>query len=173
MSYSKTLKLINDCLKFSISKDETRLQLNGIYYDPKLEQAVSTNGYVMTYSKHKYIPEFADKIVDFKDMSIISGEFLKYSSVIPVKFKESEIASIPKTLIVKQKRPTVKAFYVKGKGFILSEIALDSYEFAINPEFLKPLVGHHLEFEWNNDLAPIRVTIQENDTYYIIMPMKV
>jgi hypothetical protein len=35
MSYSKTLKLINDCLKFSISKDETRLQLNGIYYDPK------------------------------------------------------------------------------------------------------------------------------------------
>ena len=103
----------------------------------------------------------------------IRFEFLKYSAVIPTKFKDSEIVNISKTLIVKQKRPTVKAFYVKGKGFILSEIELDSYEFAINPEFLKPLVGHHLEFEWNNNLAPIRVTIQGGDTYYIIMPIRV
>ncbi len=166
-------KLVNDSLKFSISKDETRLNLNGVYYDPKLEQAVSTNGFIMTYSKQKYIPELADKIVDFKDMSIISRDFLKYSAVIPVKFKESEIVNISKALIVKQKRPIMKAFYVKGKGFILSEIALDSYEFAINPEFLKPLVGYTLEFEWNNDLAPIRVTLLENDSYYNIMPMKV
>lgn len=167
-----TLKVINDCLKFSISKDETRIYLNGVYYDPKLEQAVSTDGHIMTYSKQKYVAEFADKIVDFKDMSIIKREFLKYSGVIPKKFKEKETVNISKHLYLKQRYCKIKAFFVKGVGFTLSETALDNYEFAINPEFLKPILGNTLEVEYNGPLEPIRFTIKEDDTYYIVMPIK-
>jgi len=170
---SKNVKLINDCLKFSVSKDETRLNLNGIYFDPKGKKAVSTNGYIMTYSSYKYNAAFANKIVDFKNMSVIEREFLKYSAVIPNKFKEKVAVNITKDLIVKQKRPIIKAYYVKNEGFKLSDTPLDTFEFVINPEFLKPLVGNVLEMEYNSELNPIRFTLCSQDSYYIVMPIRV
>lgn len=169
----KTEKLITDCLKFSISKDETRPNLNGVYFDPKAENAVSTNGYIMTYSRHKYDDALKDRIIDFKDMRVIKREFLKYEAAIPKVFAKSELVNIRKDLVVKQRRVTVKAYYVSGKGFVLSETELEEYEFAINPEFLKPLVGYALVMEYSRPLQPIRFTLVDQDSYYIVMPMKV
>jgi DNA polymerase III sliding clamp (beta) subunit (PCNA family) len=169
---SKLVKLINDCLKFSISKDETRPNLNGVYFDSKGENAVSTDGYIMTCSKHKYDAELADKIVNFKDMSIVKREFLKYDAIIPKKFKNKATVIITKGLYVKQKRVEIKAYFTLENGFILSSTPLENYEFAINPEFLKPLIGNTLDLEYNGALAPIRFTLVDQDSYYIIMPMK-
>jgi hypothetical protein len=170
---SKLLKLVNDSLKFSISKDETRRQLMGVYFDSKEGNAVSTNGYIMTYSKHKYDAELADKIIDFTDMSVIKREFLKYSAVIPKSFKNKTTVIITKNLYLKQKGVQIKAYFTLDNGFVLSSTPLENYEFVINPEFLKPLIGYTLELEYNGKLEPIRVTLIEQDSYYIIMPLKV
>lgn len=170
---TKTLKLIDDCLKFSVSKDETRLNMNGIYYDPKLKNAVSTNGYIMTYSKSKYVEEFSDKIIDFKNMSVIKREFLAYQSVIPKTFLNHDTVSIGSHHTLSQRYTKVKAYFIFNKGFVLSETVIDDHEFVIDPKFLKPLVGHTLVVSYIDNLKPIRFTLVENDSYFIIMPMKV
>ena len=170
---NKLVKLINDSLKFSVSKDETRRHLNGVYFDPKGENAVSTNGFIMTYSKYKYDAELADKIIDFTDMSVIKRDFLKYDAVIPKNFKSKAVVQITKELYVKQKRVSIKAYYTLENGFVLSSTPLENYEFAINPEFLKPLIGNTLELEYNGKLEPIRFTLVDQDSYYIVMPIKV
>lgn len=169
----RTSKLIDDCLKFSVSKDETRLMLNGIYYDPKLGNAVSSDGYVMTYSKSKFVEEFSDKIIDFKNMEVIRKEFLKYSSVIPKTFTNTDTVRILKCHTIYQRRVLIKAYFIKNKGFILSETVIENHEFVIDPKFLKPLVGHTLVVDYNNSLQPIRFTLKEDDSYFIVMPMKV
>ena len=167
-------KLVSDCLKFSVSKDETRLHLNGVYFDPKSEMAVSTDGFIMTYSRSSYVQEFADMIVDFKSMNTIRREFLKYDAVIPKSFKHVETVKIDKSLGVKsQRRVTIKAFFIKDQGFILAKNYSGEYEFAINPEFLKPLLGHTLEVSYNEKLSVVHFTLVENDSYYLIMPIKV
>ena len=48
---NKTYDLIEKCLKFSISKDETRRHLNGVYYDSSTLNAVSTDEYILTKSR--------------------------------------------------------------------------------------------------------------------------
>ena len=170
----KLTKLIDNCLKFSISKDETRYYLQGVYFDPKLKNAVSTDGYIMTYSQEKYDEELSDKIIDFNNMQVIKKEYLKYSSVIPKKFDNSEYVKIDKNEAIKNQRHVkIKAFYVKNKGFIFAESINEEYEFAINPYFLKPLIGYTLTMEYSGKYNPIRFTLKDGDSYYIIMPIRV
>jgi hypothetical protein len=148
--------------------------MNGVFFDPYFENAVSTNGYIMTYSKSKFIQEFADKIVDFKDMSIIDREFLTYDTVIPKKFQHKVTVNIGKHLLIKkQRRVVLKAFFIKDIGFMILETPPDKFEFAVNPEFLRPLIGHVLELEYNDSLVQIRFTLKEDDSYYVVMPIKV
>lgn len=170
---SKMLKLIDNCLKFSVSTDETRIFLQGVYFNPKLGEAVSTDGYILTYSKAKYVEEFADKIIDFKNMNVINKEYLKYSSVIPKNFKNKETVRIEKNEVItkRQKRCKIKAFYIKNKGFVFAESVNEEYAFAINPYFLKPLVGYTLTVEYNSKLNPLRFTLKDDDSYYIVMPI--
>jgi hypothetical protein len=169
---NKLVKLIDDCLKFSISKDETRINMHGVYFDSKGENAVSINGFIMTYSKYKYDAELADKIVDFKYMRLIKRDFLKYDAVIPKIFKSKSTVQITKGLYVKQKRVEIKAYFTLDNGFVLSSTPLENYEFVINPEFLKPLLGNTLELEYNGKLEAIRFTLVDQDSYYIVMPIK-
>ena len=168
----KNYKLFKKCLESTISKDEIRLNLNGVYFDPKEQQAVSTNGYAMTISKSLYEADFADKIVNFKNMSTIKREFLRYSSVIPKKSQHSEYVRIGENVNVKQKRAELKAYFIKDVGFEIAKDYTGEYEFAIDPKFLKPLIGYTLKVEYNGKLQPIMFTLEEDDSYYIVMPMK-
>jgi len=114
--YSDNIKLVKKCLTDSTSTDIFRPNIMGVYFDPKLNQAVSTNGISMTYSKALYESEFADKIVDFKDMKVIKKEYLKYSTVIPKKFDNSVTVSIGKHLKVTQKKQQLKHFLLNQMG---------------------------------------------------------
>lgn len=168
----KNYKLIEACLKATISKDETRLNLNGVYFDPKTQRAVSTNGFVMTYSNRMYNADFADKIVDFKNMTTINKEFLKYDAVIPTKFEHSEVTLISNNVNIKQKRVEFKAYFVKGKGFTIAKDFDGEFDFCLEPKYLKPLIGYQLEVKYNGPLQPVQFTLEEDDSYYIVMPMK-
>ena len=168
----KNYKLIEACLKATISKDETRLNLCGVYFDPKTQRAVSTTGYCMTYSNRMYNADFADKIVDFKNMTTINKEFLNYVQVIPKKFEHSEVTLIENNVNIKQKRVEFKAYFIKGKGFTIAKDFDGEFDFCIDPKFLKPLIGYTLKVEYNGKLQPVRFTLEEDDSYYIVMPMK-
>lgn len=169
---SNLFKLIETCLKATISKDETRLNLNGVYFDPSKQQAVSTNGYAMTFSKRFYDNDFANKIVDFKNMTTIKKEFLKYAAVIPKKFNNTEMVMLGKNLDIKQKRPEFKAYFVKGKGFTIEKDFNGEFDFVLDPKYLKPLIGNNLEVKYNGPLQPVQFTLLEDDSYYIVMPMR-
>jgi hypothetical protein len=171
MKYETLQKL----LKFSISKDETRPYLNGVYFDSKLEQAVSTDGYIMTVSKRLYVPEFADKIINFNDMNVCDREFLKYSSILPRKFEGEFMVTIPKA------DPIIKGKNERQYGFFLKkdqtwEIAINPPQDIIcklNPHFLKPLQGLTIKVKYNGELNPVVFELVEDDTIYVVMPIKV
>ena len=78
---NETYDLVEKCLKFSISKGETRVCLNGVYYDSSTLNAVSTDGYILTKSSFMYMPELSGLIVNYKDMTIIRREYLNWRPV--------------------------------------------------------------------------------------------
>lgn len=165
-------KLIDKCLRATISTDETRVNLQGVYFDSKDQRAVSTNGCAMTISESMYDAELADKIVNFKEMRVVQQEYVKYQSVIPTKTKHTAVVTIGKNVDIKQRRVEYKAYFVAGE-FIISNKVVDGYMFALDPKYLKPLIGYTLEVKFDGELQPIMFTLKEDDSYYIVMPMKV
>ena len=164
-------KLIDKCLRATISTDETRPYLNGVYFDSKDQRAVSTNGFAMTISESMYDGELADKIVNFKEMRVIQREYLKYQSVIPAKTDHTAVVTIGKNVDIKQRRAEYKAYFVAGE-FIISNKVIEGYMFALDPKYLKPLIGYTLEVKFDGELQPIMFTLKEGDSYYIVMPME-
>lgn len=165
--------LVLKCLKFSISKDETKLYMNGVYYNPKDQEAVSTDGYILTVSKMLYKPEFKDLIVDFNNMTIIEMEYLKYQAVIPKKFNTEFEIYIPKDSIIKGKnQKEYNAYITKEAEVIISRETPKEFLVKINPHFLKPLQGYNLKVGINGELNPIKFELIEDDSYYVVMPLR-
>ena len=165
--------LVMKCLKFSISKDETRLHLNGVYYNSKDLEAVSTDGYILTASKILYKPEFKDLIVDFNNMTTIDREYLKYQAVIPKKFNTEFEIYIPKDAVIKGKNQRdYHAYITKEAELIISRETPKEFLVKLNTHFLKPLQGYKLKVGINGELNPIKFELIEDDSYYIVMPMK-
>lgn len=166
--------VVKKCLKFSISKDETRVHLNGVYFNSEEKEAVSTDGYILTVSKTLYENSFADYIVDFENMTVINREYLNYKPVIPNKFEHNLDISIPKQdPIIKGKNQREYRLYILKDGKIeISKEPSQDYLVALNPHFFKPLQGCTVKVGINGQLNPIKVELIENDSYYIIMPLR-
>ena len=172
---NKTYNLIKKCLKFSISKDETRLCLNGAYYDNSTLNVVSTDGYILTKSSLMYIPELSGLIVDYKNMTIIRMDYVKWESVIPKKFEHNITVKFPKndTVIKGRDQNEYGAFILNDGRLVISSNTPENAIVKLNPHFLKPLQGYTLEVGLNNSMNPIRVSLDgTEDNIYIIMPIK-
>ena len=172
---NSTYKLIEKCLKFSISKDETGFILNGVYYDDSTLDAVSTDGYILTKSRLMYMPELANLIVNYTDMTIIRRDYLKWQSVIPNKFEHNVVVNFPKndSVIKGKNQREYGAFILNDSRLVISSNVPENALVKLNPHFLKPLQGYTLEVGLNGPLNPIRVSLDgTEDNIYIIMPMK-
>ncbi len=191
--------LVSACRKHSMSKDETRSYLMGVYFDKEEKVCVSTNGHILTKSKILYCDELAGLIV-MPDYTVNKREFPKWQGVIPSKCDFEAVFSIEAKHILKGKIPQDRTVYFKGRDVSQGEISLErtmDFDFALDSEFLKPLVGHALKFGWNQSctkqynrsgeriddkfcpsLSPVIVRLGHefgenyNEEIYIIMPIK-
>ena len=172
---NETYDLVEKCLKFSISKDETRVYLNGVYYDSSTLNAVSTDGYILTKSSFMYMPELSDLIVNYKDMTIIRMDYVEWESVIPKNFEHNITVKFPKndTVIKGRDQNEYGAFILNDGRLVISSNTPENAIVKLNPHFLKPLQGYTLEVGLNGPSNPIRVSLDGTDSnIYFIMPIK-
>lgn len=160
--------LLLNCLKFTISKDETRSYLQGVYHDKEAQKAVSTNGYALTATRMFYDEDLAGKIIG-NDFTTIKRDFVSWKVIVPQTFLHEQVFKVEKHHYVKTKKPT--QIFLTSEGLRFEP--LTDNDLCINAEYLKPLVGLTLKFCWNSPAAPIKVILREDqDDYYIIQPMK-
>jgi hypothetical protein len=62
-NHKKFINKCMNCLEFSKSKDETRLQLNGVIHYSKLNALISCDGHVLTFLKSFYDNDLKDVII--------------------------------------------------------------------------------------------------------------
>ena len=158
---NSTYKLIEKCLKFSISKDETRPSLNGVYYDDSTLDAVSSDGYILTKGRLMYMPELSGLIVDYKNMTIIRRDYLNWKPIIPNKFEHNVVVNFPKndSVIKGKNQKEYGAFILNDGRLVISSNVPENTLVKLNPHFLKPLQGYTLEVGLNDPLNPIRVSL--------------
>lgn len=186
MSYLKEKKkldkLRNDLLKFSVSKDETRLHLNAIWHDDDLGALVSTNGYHATILRSRYCPQLSDKLICPKTFTLIEREPVKIKTVIPTKFKTELSYTIEKHHFVSSRRsnkPPKAHFYSDGSISIEDEQKEKERLFTVNASFLKYLVGRTYLVGMNNDLSPVCFSLDHTEKVglandiFLVMPLKV
>jgi len=171
-----------DLLKFSVSKDETRLHLNSIWHDDKLGALVSTNGHHATILKSRYSPELSNKLIDPNTFQIIHREPVKIAAVIPSKFQTTLNFTIEKHHFVNTKnRPTHAHFFNDGTvsiGLLKDLGDKEGRLFTVNAAYLKHLVGGTYAVGTNNELSPVAFSLDHEclelaNDIYIIMPLKV
>lgn len=164
-------KLRKDVLKFCISKAKTGPQLGGVFHDGDNKVAVSTNGYILAVIPSMYDVLLADKIIG--EYQTLSGEFPKWSGVVPSKFDTEVTVFVDSKFIVKSKRtPTPVFIYPDGS---LSFDEKEGRKIKINSEFLKPLANGSFKFSCNFDapLSPIKVNLNDDtNDYMVIMPTR-
>jgi DNA polymerase III sliding clamp (beta) subunit (PCNA family) len=161
---------IKKCLDFSISDDETRLSITGVFYDPETCQAVSTNGHVLTATKLYYCAELANMIIG--DNRFIPLEFPRWQMIVPTKKLNSVKVNIYKDLIRKGKLPKDRVLYFDGTCFHIEKI--EGYKFAVDSSLLKPLIGcENITLCYSdNNLGPIKFQLSTgDDNVYIVIPL--
>jgi DNA polymerase III sliding clamp (beta) subunit (PCNA family) len=161
---------IKKCLDFSISDDENRPNLNGVFYDSSTGQAVSTNGHTLTATKLYYCSELADKIIG--DNRLIKSKYPRWQYVIPHKLPNSIRITILKDMVRKGKSQKDRVVYFDGADFHFEKPL--QYKFAIDSAFLKPLIGcENITLCYSDsDLSPIKFQLSTgDDNIFIIMPL--
>ena len=177
-------KLRTNLLKFSVSKDETRLHLNSIWHDDKLGALVSTNGHHATILRSRYSPELSDKLIDPVTYQLINRDAVKIAAVVPSKYKTKLTYTIETHHFSKmiKGRPTITHFFEDGSisiGGNSSEWGAGKTRlFSINAAFLKHLVGRSYHVGINADLSPVSFALDNEELglandIFLIMPLKV
>lgn len=172
-------KKILDCLKFCVSKDETRPQLSGFYYCPNNESVVTTNGHVLFMSKYFYNQNLKGMIVSPENLLTIDREFVRYEAVLPkIEKCKKGIIKLEKFHAQKGSEKITKLFFHKkssGEFYISFEKNEGEFIGAFDNKLLKPLCdGSVYEFFYSGELNPFRFNIQENNenNFMIVMPIK-
>lgn len=98
----------------TVSNDETRLHLNGVYHCSDRQALISTNGHCLTHLKSFYSDNLKDVIIDPKTMSEMKyvSSFPKVSQVIP-----NNLSKLTRGVVKIEKKHYQKN---KGRGFSMS-----------------------------------------------------
>lgn len=180
MLQKDTIKHIKKALELTISKDQTRPQLMGVYYCPDRALAVSSNGYQLTMSTHHYQSALAGLIVNYKEMETIDREFLKYQAVIPSKDKCTHATvTIGKQYAQKVRNGNMPVYFYATATDLLevSYDKRDGYLFAINAPLMFPVaIDEALTVRYVKDspLSPVHFGFDSEYKHsVVIMPLKV
>ena len=180
-------KLTLKCLKASISKDETRLMLTGVYHHPTLNQAVSTDGHRITFASIYFDDRLKGLIIGQDFTTVKRSDYLKVDifSNDHLKTKNSMIFKIDKShadTSDKAGKEMSKAFFLNDgtiyKGADILEALADKVLFVLNPYYLAPLVGYDYIVDHSGQLNPVRFNLGGknvglvNEQTYVVMPLK-
>jgi len=174
------LKLVKNLLDFSISKDETRRQLNGFYHDETLSSLVAVNGHIATICPSLYNPKLKNVIIS-KNYEIIDRDYPKISSIIPQKITDKYVLEF-KAIDVNFKKNDLKTkayFYENGLDGLNRKIISITYEkperflFILNPYYLsKFTAGHQFIIRYVGDKSPVIFELGEQfDDIFLVMPL--
>jgi hypothetical protein len=184
------LKLVKNLLDFSISKDETRPQLNGFYHDEILASVVAVNGHIATISPSLYNPKLKNVIIS-KNYDIIDRDYPKISSIIPQKITDKYIVEfkaidvnfkkndLKKNDLKKNDLKTKAYFYENGVDELNRKIISITYErpesflFILNPYYLsKFTAGHQFVIRYFGEKLPVIFELGEQfDDIFLVMPL--
>ena len=188
--YKKFDKRMTAALNFSVSKDETRPSLQGVYNCKDLEALVSTNGYHGTILKCRYSEKLEGLIIGPKTFELIDREYPKFSAAIPdlKKLDRQFDITIEKHHFVSYRTglPPIASFLIiDGKERIIingTDEEKDAAEFNVNASFLKPLADgctYRIRYISGKRLSPILINLDHRSEYYsdfnnfmVIMPIK-
>jgi len=176
--------LLSECLKSTISKDETRPALMGVIHYSPLQALVSCNGTSLTVLKDHYRESLKDVIIDVNAFVPMDGrEYPRVESVFnPSRLKE---ANNFKTMTVHftkfhtrksaKKAENTLTFFVDGTMSFDGESASDQeIAFHLNSSFIKPLcIGQDFKVYYTNSMSPVAFEIiADRENYLVIMPIK-
>ena len=184
------IKLTLKCLKASISKDETRLMLTGVYHHPTLNQAVSTDGHRITFASIYFDDRLKGLIIgqdfttvkrsDYLKVDILSNDRLKTKNSMIFKIDKSHADTSDK--LTKSGQGGDRAFFLNDgtiyKGNEILEELADKVLFVLNPYYLAPLVGYDYIVDYSGHLNPVRFNLGGkniglvNEQTYVVMPLK-
>ena len=187
-------KIKTDALMYSISKDETRLMLNGVCHENKKEALVSTDGHRLTCLRSRYESELGGKIINPKTFELIPRDYPNVSAVIPnpLKLKHFWVTFEKHHFARPINHKPVKVFIgldndaPREGGFPMASVSFeDNFQksVCVNAENLKPLAGKGRPFlmAYNGELAPMLFALAPSDCieidkaffdFYLVMPMK-
>ena len=177
MNRSKELeKLKTNLLKQCISKDETRLQLQGVCHVSSIKALCSTDGHIACVLKSRYSESLADKIINPITFELIEREYPKIDAIIPTTYKATYTFSIEKIhyFNCKAYKP-IKAHFYKDGTISIEDVKENKEKlFTVNSNFLKHLVDRTYSVGFSGDLSPIVFSLLEDnfDDIFIIMPLK-
>ena len=178
------------CLKASISKDETRLMLTGVYHHPTLGQAVSTDGHRITFASIYFDDRLKGLIMGQDFTTVSKSDYVKVDmfSNAQLKTKNSMVFKIDKSHVdtsnklFKSGQGEDKAFFLNNgtiyKGVEILTGLADKVLFVLNPYYLAPLVGYDYIVDYSGHLNPVRFNLGGkdlglvNEQTYVVMPMK-
>jgi len=166
----RDLKKLSNCLKFSISKDETRLQLNGVTHNSKLSALVSTDGHVATVLKTCYNKKLADIIID-SNFCTIDREYPNIAGIIPdFSTLEEDHYKIEKKHYIKTK--IYNPIFFCGEGVIKIDKP-EKFLFALDTNKLKTIAdGSKYTVFYRNELSPVIFMLNKVD-FFVVMPVRV
>jgi len=174
---SKIVKKLDKCLKFSISKDETRRNIMGVNHNSELRARVSCNGHVLTAIFMNYSDELKDLTIDISNGTLIDREFPRVSKVFhPDSYEKMKMRTftITKDMIKKNASPEsgTLRFYKSGPSFDI--IDGETPLFGLQSKFLEPLAdGSTYEVYYKNEYSPVIFRIVTGYLHYmVIMPFK-
>lgn len=172
----------------SVSKDETRPQLNGIFYCEKYG-AVTCNGHTLFFDKTIQVPELYGKILNPTNYQLINREYVKFETFIPnvadmdkmtlilPKFKK-QAGILPQSYHVYKHKETneIKGIQVNGDHLELDDY---NYLFTFNLNLILPLSGLTISVRYTESQKPLSFNVdyrQDDDETtnrgLIVMPLK-
>jgi hypothetical protein len=173
------LSLARKCLKFSISKDQTRPSLMGVCHAPDIKALTSTNGHVLTALPALFENDLEGKIID-SDFRLIERDFPRLNGIFPdiSKAKITGEISISKSIALKNKKP-IFAYLNKNKEnntYFFTHDSTVNTLIAINSYYLKPLEGFTFDFYFFDEHRPLVFSLSRltefRNNIYLIMPVK-
>lgn len=173
---SQRLDLIDKCLHESISKDETRPNLSGVYFCPETKSRVSCDGHRLTITATGYSDRMSGLIFNPVELQVINREYPKHQTIIPTKSpNRTFIVDFPSHLSYMAHSPKhpVKT-YLQNDGTLSHERKEDSLA-CFNPYYLKPFKGLKMEVGYYDANSPIKIYFFDSyneEHLYLLMPLK-
>jgi len=168
-------KKILKILTSSISKDETRLNLNGVCHDESVKSLTSTNGHAATFLSSLYSEDLKNIIIG-KNFAQIHREYARVVQIYPDIKKAKTVfkMAVPKLFGKIGKTENVFINRSDDKTFSLSLSRTEESFTAMCSEYLSPLADNSVyEVFFYSDTQPIVFKLHEEfNDLYIIMPLR-